>query len=410
MRRMTKPGNEPRPIQVPDAPPHCADHAGVAATGECDGCHRSFCDRCLGFTLDGRVCEACRVRAQARRTRRQVAVIGAGVVAAGGLVAVLVLTHKPQAAPPPPPVESVEPAAVRLAQQRLAEQPCDRRAIVDLAEALLDVDRYAEVIATNGEWVTRCGAYSYLDWKTFHAHKQLGQSKEAVAVVDRILAHDPRDSDYWWWRGEVYDQLKRHEAAVADYRQSIANSKDAPAGRFAAGRLVESAGRAGRPCDLVAALRYFVDDLGGELRPADEDALLAIDAEQRCSARVSGTKGYLPQANAGRPTQVQARVAAEAGRFLVEERTGTTVLTRAFAARAGIASGAETAQTMAAGRLRTGTLARGRIELSGLAVDDLQVLVVDELAPDLDGVIGLDFLWHFQAQPEGKRVALRPRT
>jgi hypothetical protein len=174
--------------------------------------------------------------------------------------------------------------------------------------------------------------------------------------------------------------------------------------------MVESADRAGRPCDLVAALRYFVDDLGGQLRPEHEDAQLAIDREQRCSARVSGTKGSFPQATASRPAQVQARVAADEGRFLIEERTGTTVLTRAFAERAGIAPGKETAQTMAAGRLRTGALGRGRVELNGLAVDDLQVLVVDELAPDLDGVIGLDFLWHFRAHPEGKRIVLRPRT
>jgi hypothetical protein len=387
----------------------CVHHPDQAATEACDRCGERFCDRCIGFTMDGRLCVVCATRARTRRAWRTVGLAGLAVIAAGALITLLLVTHKP-AVRPDTAIESDEVATVRRARERLAAEPCDRRAIVELADARLRLKLHADVIATNRAWVTRCGVYRYLDWKTLHAHKQLGQWQEALTVVDAILADGPRDSDYWWWRGEVYDELGQPAIALADYRQSIANSDDARAGRYAAGRMVEAAGRAGRGCELVAALRYFVEELGGELRPEHEDAQLAVEREQRCRARVSGTKGSLPRATATRPAQVTGRIAGHAGRFLVEERTGTTVLTRAFAERAGVAPGAGTAQAMAAGRLRTGSIALGRVELAGLAVDDLQLLVVEELSPDLDGVIGLDFLWHFRSTTEGKHVVLRPRT
>ena len=354
-----------------------------------------------------------RARTHAQRTRRRLALGAIAALAVTGLVATIVgaRTAELWAHPAPPPASAAagDPPAIQRARQRVAEAPCGRDAIVQLADALLLAGRNAEVIATAADWIARCGDYPYLGWKTFQAHRKLGQWAQALAVIDPILAGDPGDSDYWWWRGEVYEQVGRRAAAVADYRQSLAASHSAQAGVFAAARLVGAAPAAGRRCDLVAALRYYVDELDGNLTEGQGAAMRAAVREPRCAARVKGGRAARPVAIGAQLAVVEARIGGVAGRFLVDEGAGTSVVTRAFAARAGLAAGADTAQTFAAGALRTGALAAGRVELGALSAADVDVVIVDSVPRDADGVVGLDFLWLFDARPVGGRVMLVPR-
>jgi hypothetical protein len=389
----------------------CLTHPQREALASCARCDRSLCEGCVAFTVDGQLCATCQVEARSRRQRRSLLGWAGAVIVAGGLVALLVAGRSPQAGQQPSPPVPEASYVIRALKAQLAEAPCNDRAALKLAEALIDAERHNDVIALGREWHTRCGPHTELDWKVFHAYKELGQWDQALPRADAIIAGEPEDSDYWWWRGEVQERLGRDQAALADYRQSLANSDNYEGGAFAAGRIAGPARRAGRACDALSALEFFGDELGGELRASDKNLILSIAREDRCRQRVQGKRARLPLGTASRPQSVTVQIGAATGRFLVGSHTGTTTVTRAFAGRAGLPAGTTPVETLAAGRIRSGTLTTAaRVTAGGVGAEEIDVLVVDDLGPEIDGVLGINFLWKFRMSEHETRVDLSPRS
>jgi hypothetical protein len=83
-------GPVPPPVPVPVAPPapaypgmHCVQHAGVAATAQCQGCGAYMCATC-DFLLPGGIhlCPACATKTETGLSpKRKRALIGASVIA-----------------------------------------------------------------------------------------------------------------------------------------------------------------------------------------------------------------------------------------------------------------------------------------------------------------------------------------
>jgi hypothetical protein len=387
-----------------------------------------MCDACLVQTIDGPLCVACTAKRSARRSRRVIGVVSASVVVivvALGAMFTLGARDKLRRAmnraanPAKPPPD--EPLEVRLLREKLAKYPCDMKTALELATELLRQDLEEKVLAFVPEYEAACGGARTpleLRWRLFTAQKQLERWDTAHETVTKLIEDDPRDSDYWWWRGEVKEKLGQDRAAIADYRQSVANSDDYQAASFAVGHVSDPAKRADRRCETGWVLRYYRDQLGGWLRDSDEDELLAIELEGVCARRASGARAFIPIATGGKPSQVKATIGTAKGTFLVDERSGTTVITRAFAVAAGLVTGddvpagrVETGTAIAAGMVLAGLIATvDRLDLDGVAAHAVDVLIVEQLPGGFDGSIGLDVLWRFDTTVEETRIAIHPRA
>jgi hypothetical protein len=261
----------------------CFVHPAVAATGTCDACGKPVCMRCTKGTLDGFMCPPCAHRRYGRRkliVGLKVAAIAAVViaVAVGGLM--VVGRGNRTSKPPVPKVRDPDPTVAALLDSRdLA--PCDRKLVRQLADALSKLDRYAEVVEHGNAFFAKCGPFPRLEWTVVHALQQLGRYAEAVKHSTVIIEDNPFDSDFWWWRGEDLVRSKQHAAALADYRQSFANAQRPEAARFPAGRILDAADPAGRPCEGVFALRYFVEVQGGDLSGSLERRAAGPGGERR---------------------------------------------------------------------------------------------------------------------------------
>ena len=94
-----------------------------------------------------------------------------------------------------------------------------------LADRLGLLDRYKDVVDHSSAFFAKCGAFPRLEWSVVYALQQLGRYAEAVKHETVIIEDDPFDSDYWWWRGEDRARSNQPDLALADYRQSFANSE-----------------------------------------------------------------------------------------------------------------------------------------------------------------------------------------
>lgn len=353
--------------------------------------------RCTKGTLDGFMCPPCAHKRYGRAkliTGLKVAGLASVVIALaiGGLVLV---GHGNRTTPPPKKVErDRDPVIAALLTERdLA--PCDKRLIRKLCDELGRADRYGDVVDQASSFFAKCGPFPRLEWSVVYALQQLGRYTEAVKHETVIIEDDPFDSDYWWWRGEDRARSNQPALALADYRQSFANSDNASAGKFAAARVLDVAGPASRGCDGVWALRYFRDHLGGDV---SDDVARRVDGIRQsagCDAQAGRGAVAVTPAAADASLRVDVTIGGVTGAFVVDPRAGTTAVSPAFAARAQVAGRAETIQTVAANVLRTGAAATAAVTVGGASAPAVELVIVDGLPAGTDGVLGLSFLWLF---------------
>ena len=353
--------------------------------------------RCTKGTLEGFMCPPCAHKRYGRRrlmTGLKVAGVTAVLVAVAIAGLLIVGKSNQRRTPPVPKLRDKDPTVATLLDSRdLA--PCDKKLIRSLADELGKRDRHAEVVEHASAFFAKCGPFPRLEWSVVYALQQLGRYAEAVKHETVIIENDPFDSDYWWWRGEDRARSNQPELALADYRQSFANSDSAGGGRFAAARVLDVAGPAGRPCEGVWAMRFFTGVLGGEV--ADDLVRRADGLAQsaQCAQLAGEGVAELRPAAADATIRAQVSIGGTVGTFVVDPRAGTTVLARDYATRASVVGRGPTIQTVANNVLRTGTLAAAGMAVGDARAKEVEVVIVDGLPPGVDGYLGLSFLWKF---------------
>lgn len=379
----------------------CFVHPTVASTGTCDDCKRAICTRCTKGTLDGFMCPPCAHKRY--RHRRVVTGLKVGAVAAvmvglavGGLMIVGQGSERPAAVAAAVATEK-DPLIAALREQRdLA--PCDKVMVRKLVGELSKAGRYAEVVDDGNRFFAKCGPLPRLEWQVVYALQQLGRYSEAVKHETVLIEDNPFDSDFWWWRAEDRARSGQAVEALADLRQSFANSEQASSARFAAARVLDVAGPGGQPCEAVLALDYFVEGLLGELDDDRERRVRGLDLSAHCSElRGTGTTVIPPSDSADGAIRVPVVVGGVPGVFVLDRACGTTILATGFAQRAQVAPRAgATVQTVAFGQVRAGQPATVSIAVGPAVGPGVEVVIVDALPPDVDGVLGLSFVWKFE--------------
>lgn len=377
----------------------CFAHETVEAVGTCDDCKKPICNKCTKGTLDGFMCPACAQKRYGRRklmTILKVAGIIVGIVglAVFGLIVVGKGSEKSKA-PPDAAGADKDPYIATLKETRdLA--PCDQEAVRKLVLELMEQKRYADAVDDATAYFAKCDEFPRLRSNVIYALHQLGRNAEAIKHETAMIDRDPYDSDYWWWRGEDHGRTDAHEPGLADYRQSIANSDGSNYSNAAVRRILDTAGPAGRPCEGVAAMHYFIAVHGGRLGSDLLQRTRGLDQTSGCAAkRGSGTFALPPP---GEEVKLDVVANGQTGVFLVETRAGTTVVSPAFAQRAGITGRAGSIQSIAVGAVRTGAPATATLILggaSGATAPDTELVIADGLPAGVDGVIGLSALWKF---------------
>lgn len=380
---------------------YCAIHPAVEATGACEDCKRPICTRCTKGTLDGFMCPPCAHKRYGRQklvTALKVGGVVAGMVGLAVFGLLVVGKGSEHDAEPAAKPQTADDAVLEQLHKERDQTPCDQALVRKLLKEENRQKRFAQSVDDAQAHLARCPDFPRLRWDLLYALQQLGRYPEAIKQETLLLTRDPYDSDFWWWRGEDRGKSQQPALALADYRQSLANSERAGSARFAAARILDVVDLAQRPCEGVAALHFFVDVLGGELGRQLTDQRDQLDRTGGCATRRGSGTTALPSLAKG-PARVKATVGGVVGTFQIDERCGTTALTAAFAARAGVtAAPGPTVDTIAVGAIHAGGAATAGFAIGDARAPAVEVAIIDELPDQLDGVIGLSLLWQFELE------------
>jgi tetratricopeptide (TPR) repeat protein len=200
-----------------DAPltgPSCYKHAAAPAAASCLLCDRTLCDPCIVYDLSAAHCIDCARRARRRRALGAVAKIGGALAVIAGAVTFLALR-------PQPFDYGADGARIAGLKTKAHAEPCDKRATLAYEEAALAAGDARSALADSDEFFARCGDWYRLRWVRYGAREHLSEHAAAVDEATRLIAHDPEDHDYYWWRGMAHEELGRDDAAIADYRKTL---------------------------------------------------------------------------------------------------------------------------------------------------------------------------------------------
>jgi tetratricopeptide (TPR) repeat protein len=81
-------------------------------------------------------------------------------------------------------------------------------------------------LADTDAYFAKCGDWYRLRWVTYTAYEHVGEHARAVAEASKLIAYDPEDKDYPWWRGLAYEEMGKLDDAIRDYRRTIELAPD----------------------------------------------------------------------------------------------------------------------------------------------------------------------------------------
>ncbi len=235
---------------------HCYQHPVASAEATCDGCGQSICEICVLYVRTTVVCPACAGKVRRRQLLwRMLVAVG---VLAGVVAVVLVLRALPTRFD-----YGVRTPDVVKARQRVEAERCDRPGTIAYEDELINAGDYRGALRDVKSFIKECGDWYRVHWVAYSAHDRLSEGDQAIAEATLLIAHDPNDADYRWWRGIIYEEQGRDAQAIEDYRAAIRNRPELTNIPFNLARVLE---RAGRPCEAKSAVEDFL-----RYHPADAD-------------------------------------------------------------------------------------------------------------------------------------------
>jgi tetratricopeptide (TPR) repeat protein len=233
---------------APQPAASCYKHASAAMATQCERCARALCEPCTVFFVSSPHCIDCARRARRRQALAAVAKVGVIV----GLLAaaiIFVVTRVPAF-----DYGAETPQIMRL-RARVEAERCSQRATLEYDEALVAAGDLRGALADTDAYFTRCGDWYRLRWVTYGAYEHLGQHAAAVSEATKLIAHNPDDKDYPWWRGLAYEEMGRLDEAIRDYRRTLELAPDIDRIPFNLASVLE---QKGQHCAARAPILQFI--------------------------------------------------------------------------------------------------------------------------------------------------------
>jgi hypothetical protein len=353
--------------------------------------------------------------ASTRRSRRRLIALGiaGGALVAGGAVLLVVGATGSLGVDEPAAsdasatleVEEVERAAREAARDQARSRlgaACDAERADEALGDLATEDDWDGVLLVALEWETRCPADQQVRWRVFKAYEELERWKEAEATASQLIAMDPADVDYWWWRGQARKELGDLEESASDYRQAIALSTLERSNGVHTAGLLEVVPAIGRPCEGVFAMRWYAARNEGEINRWAEDKLRSTSEFGTCEQAVGRGSASL---RTGAPVELRI-TGGKPIAAVIDLHMAYVVVDAATAAATQLVLGAATVDIAIGGKTQVARLARGTIQVGSMEANEVDVAIVEADLPR--PIVGLSFLWRFDVSEESGKLAFEP--
>ncbi len=369
----------------------CQQHPESLAINQCMDCFAPLCQPCTLFDGFQAVCRSCLEKRKKEKTQGRILRALVAAVVIGGVGGGIWWMQNVYV----PPFDYGEwTAGVTKWTRVLEKEPCDRNAVLELTEVMLKAGDNRGVVDRANQFLAACGDYPRLRWMTYEGHKRLSEWDQAAAEATKLIESDPYDKDFRWWRGFVYEQKGDLDKAAEDYRQSIILE---PRLNSIPINLADVEERRGKPCDAIFPLEqllfYYPD-----ARSADKLRSRVSDLSKKgnCGADSGTAKIQFTPGSGIITARVQIN-GSTTGTFIVDTGASYVAMTEKFASSLNLTSPSSTVLVHTANGNSTAQLTSlDSVQVQELRANRVQAVILPDLGPGVDGLLGLSFLGRFK--------------
>lgn len=392
----------------------CRLHSAERAVGTCFRCLDNLCGACLSWELGRTLCPRCApiVLRRAAAARLLSWTLLGGLLVALGTYALGRGGHT-NAYGVEGTLDDYGAYGSELSDlaEQLTREPCERSWTEAYVRALIDAGDARAAVGTAAAILGRCGEHERLRWAAFEGFRRLSDWDAAEAEATALLALDPSDKDYWWWRAQVRELGGDLDGAVSDYRQALVI---APALEQVPMWLSNVLDRLGRPCDALLPVEQYLHFHPGERStPAVAERLRRLYGAGGCDRGTGEAVLAMPTG----ANLVLAEVSingAPPRPFVLDTGASITVVGEQYASELGLdlQGAAQLVVHTAAGLTTARHHMADKVTLQGLSASRVPIVVVENVPEGAAGLLGLSFLSRFdiQMEPGAGRVRIRPRA
>jgi len=392
----------------------CKNHPSVEFEDRCSECMEPICSGCLVQFKMQPLCPSC---AKTKR-RNQKIVRAVGILVAlsvvGGLGYLAVdsyLDYLEKEAQAPSFDYGRFSDEIETLQSQLEQESCDRSKIVNLVKAYYKAGDYRSAIDRSNAFIDECGKHSRLLWTVYESHKKLSEWEQAADVATRLIEEDRYDKDFWWWRGYVYEQMEQWQKAAHDYRQSLSL---VPRLRSIPFNLADVYEKMEEPCRAILPLERFLH-YHPEVENRRQVRTRIDKLYEKCGDYGSDGSGTVDLTEAHGTLRTLASVeGSDPGQFVVDTGATYVAVSPEFAQKVGLdTANAASIMLATANGVKDGKLVTvDSVSVRGVEAQRVEVVVVDDLPPNVDGLLGMSFLSRFKVDIDHRdgQMTLEPRT
>lgn len=301
----------------------------------------------------------------------------------------------------------------------LVREPCDRKAIVTLGEALRKEGYRREAANAHVRFSETCqGGHPQSLQLAANILLDLSDYPTTVAVATMYIALLPFDDNGYFLRAVGHDRGGEPRKAIDDYITAIElfgdKSRISSVGYLGLARSYE---RIGQPCDAALAIQTWVALNPVRNETSQTRAMIAgYMAKGGCAVEEKRNEVVIPIVRRGDVVTVPVVVNGVTGNFIVDTGATFVMLTHGFSqkANADVDQSSTIKITTANG---AADARRGRaksVRLRTIEAKDVPIVVhanpKETFGGRYDGLLGMSFLSRFNVSMDAKSLRIRTRT
>jgi clan AA aspartic protease (TIGR02281 family) len=313
------------------------------------------------------------------------------------------------------PQQAAQRPEVSSRLNELKRDPCNRKSVLDLAQALEKANYRREAAEGLYNFVKVCGGPDEALNRAADIFLKLPDHPKAVEVADEIVRRAPKSSYALYLRGTARDAAGDTERALADFANAIelhGNKRNIPAKVYLA--MASAYAKLGRFCEAAEPIETWI-----ALDPFNRDTgstrkIVADYLERgKCPPTAALHTERFPLR--GHLVTVQAEINGIRGNFVIDTGASYVALSSAFAGRARIRQGQVNQMPMAtANGYTSATLSRADwVTIGKLQAKNVPVVVLNSaergFGIGVDGLLGMSFLSRFDVRLTGGFIEIQTR-
>jgi aspartyl protease family protein len=308
--------------------------------------------------------------------------------------------------------------SIRKPLDELVREPCDRKAIADLGNALEKEGYRREAANAHVRFSETCKGHALSLQTAANILINLSDYDAAATVASRLIELVPFGDNGYYLRAVAHDRGGQHRQAIDDYVTAIElfGAKDRISSVSYVG-MARNQEKLGQFCDAALAIEAWV-----ALNPARNDtsqtrAMIAnYRSKGSCVVATKIREAVIPITRRGHVVTLSAILNGVTGTFILDTGATFVALTHDFAQRAKVdVDRGSTIKVNTANGIAEVHRARAKsIRVRTLEAQDVPIVVQANqkagFGARTDGLLGMSFLSRFTVSMDASSVRIRPRA